>query len=53
MEKFGVDTDGETAKEASGTPRKTCPRCGGPLLPADDSNVPRCPDCGTEPFEPR
>jgi len=27
---------------------KKCPRCGAPL---DDSNVPHCPNCGTEPFE--
>jgi len=52
MEKLGVETDEKLTKEASGD-KKLCPRCGSPLLPATESNVPRCPDCGTEPFEAR
>lgn len=53
MEKLGVDTDESLSKEGSGDKRTTCPRCGKALLPPEESNVPRCPDCGTEPFEAR
>ena len=51
MEKFGVDVDESLSKEASGDQKKLCPACGAALLPSDDTNVPRCPACGTEPFE--
>lgn len=53
MEKLGVKTDEQLSKEASGEARKACPRCGSSLLPQDETNVPRCPKCGTEPFEER
>lgn len=53
MEKFGVETDESITKEATGEDRKVCPRCGRPLLPSVESNVPRCASCGTEPFEKR
>ena len=53
MDKLGVETDESITKEASGDPRKGCPRCGRKLLPSEQSNVPRCPNCGTEPFESR
>jgi len=51
MEKLGVDVDTTLSKEASGEARTTCPKCGKALLPVDENNVPRCPDCGTAPFE--
>lgn len=48
MDKLGVQTDKEKVKTASeGT--KSCPRCGMTLIP--NTNVPQCPQCGTEPFE--
>lgn len=51
MDKLGVLTDEQLSKEASGEPCRNCPCCGSPLLPGNESNVPRCPSCGTQPFE--
>jgi len=48
MEKLGVQTDKEKVKTAEGG-AKSCPRCGLTLIP--NTNVPQCPQCGTEPFE--
>jgi len=53
MEKLGVDIEPADSKEAAERkirPDK-CPKCGITLLPWEDSNVPRCPNCGTEAFE--
>lgn len=47
MEKYGVEVDKRDNKVAGDGRR--CPRCRTPLDP--QSNVPRCPQCGTEPFE--
>jgi len=47
MEKLGVQTDEEKNKTASET--KNCPACGAALK--QNTNVPTCPNCGTEPFE--
>ena len=50
MEKFGVQVDEHTQgdeKRAGKGP--SCPRCGERLR--QDTNVPTCPTCGTEPFE--
>ncbi len=51
MEKYGVDLDPEQTKvsEEISVQRK-CARCGSPLEAS--ANVPKCPKCGTEPFEP-
>jgi predicted RNA-binding Zn-ribbon protein involved in translation (DUF1610 family) len=54
MEKFGVETvTTNTQKEAADKQEAqvTCPSCGAALLPWEDNNVPRCPACGTRPFE--
>lgn len=51
MEKLGVDVDEELSKQASDDPKGVCPKCGSKLLPAEGVNVPKCPKCGTEPFE--
>ncbi len=53
MEKLNVEVDQDEAKKASAEAAGKCPRCGAKLLPAEDANVPRCPSCGTEPFESR
>jgi hypothetical protein len=52
MEKYAVvtgkDRDGE--KTASvGPSTRYCPTCGVPLVKG--ANVPKCPKCGTKPFE--
>ncbi len=50
MEKFGVDTEEEPKTGAAGSSvRPVCPDCGATLEQA--SNVPKCPKCGTKPFE--
>ena len=48
MEKRGVQIDDEAAEAAKKT--KTCPKCGQVL---DETNPPKCGNCGTEPFESR
>lgn len=53
MEKYGVDVETEEAKIASEKAKPACPSCGHALAPSAASNVPICPRCGTEPFEPR
>lgn len=50
MEKYGVDLDSEKTKVSEDltiTPR--CGACGSRL--ESSSNVPKCPRCGTKPFE--
>lgn len=52
MEKYGVDLDPEqpkTAEELRVRPR--CASCGVAL--EVNANVPKCPRCGTEPYEPK
>lgn len=54
MEKYGVDVDAEipaTEKRAEPAPRVACPKCTAPLEAREGVNVPKCPKCGTEPFE--
>ncbi len=53
MEKYGVDLDPEQAKVAEERVRvePKCSTCGRPLDTA--ANVPKCPSCGTEPYEPK
>jgi len=46
MEKYGVQID-EKKEKTAGT-KKTCPKCGAVL---DSVFPPKCPACGTEPFE--
>jgi DNA-directed RNA polymerase subunit RPC12/RpoP len=50
FEKFGVVEDGDGTKTAAAE-KGLCPDCGSKLLPKDESNVLRCPKCGTKPFE--
>lgn len=49
MEKYGVDTTDTTkvSEDLTVTPR--CRDCGSKL--ETSSNVPKCPRCGTKPFE--
>jgi predicted RNA-binding Zn-ribbon protein involved in translation (DUF1610 family) len=50
MEKYGVQLDPEGVKvseDLTVTPK--CGACGSPLEPT--ANVPKCPRCGTKPFE--
>lgn len=49
MEKYGVKVD-ETKQKTAST-QKTCPACGSQLVPEGTTNVPKCPKCGTRPFE--
>lgn len=52
MEKLGVEVDGDQVKAASeGEGNGICPICEQTLLPLEEGNVPRCPQCGTKPFE--
>ena len=48
MEKLGVQYDEEKSKTASTW--KACPSCGHSL---ESQNPPKCPECGTKPFEAR
>ena len=49
MEKYGVDTTDtvKVSEDLSVTPR--CRTCGSKL--ESTANVPKCPRCGTEPYE--
>ena len=50
MDKYGVVTkDDDLTKTAA--KKGTCPQCGADLDPK--ANVPKCPKCGTAPFESR
>jgi exosome complex RNA-binding protein Csl4 len=51
MEKYGVDINPEHVKtsEEKLTTSAKCARCGALLEKV--ANVPKCPQCGTEPYE--
>jgi ribosomal protein L37AE/L43A len=49
MEKYGVKTSDEHEKSASVETK--CPKCGETLPDNDQVAVPKCGNCGTEPFE--
>lgn len=50
MEKYGVQLDSESVKVSEDlTVAAKCGACGSALEPI--SNVPKCPRCGTKPFE--
>ena len=51
MEKYGVQTDDEKTKTAS-EGNAPCPKCGSNKVDYS-ANVPVCPKCGTEPWEPK
>lgn len=52
MEKLGVAVEPEAnEKRANSGGLYICPNCGRRVDP--NTNVPKCPFCGTEPFEPR
>lgn len=51
MEKYGVDLDPEQTKVSEElSTRPCCAQCGAELEAS--SNVPKCPKCGTKPYEP-
>ncbi|MCA8939386.1 MAG: hypothetical protein KDB07_06250 [Planctomycetes bacterium] len=49
MDKYAVVVDDNKEPREKTAADKSCPRCGRALDPA--SSVPRCPNCGTAPFE--
>ena len=49
MEKYAVEVDKEQTKTATKGGIWYCTSCGTRVDP--NSNVPKCPSCGTEPFE--
>lgn len=53
MEKYGVDLDREQVKVSEERTRVNarCAACGTSL--ETTANVPKCPRCGTKPFEPK
>jgi len=53
MEKYAVEIEQEQIKtsEEKVKVQQRCAACGAPL--ETTSNVPKCPRCGTEPFEPK
>jgi hypothetical protein len=49
-EKYGVDVGADGTKTSEELEvRVKCARCGAPL--EETANVPKCPSCGTLPFE--
>jgi len=48
IEKYGVVIDPQEG-EKTAADHGVCPACGSKLQ--EDSNVPKCPKCGTSPFE--
>lgn len=53
MEKYGVDLDNERVKTSDDKLKveAKCTQCGAPLEAT--ANVPKCPKCGTAPYEPK
>ncbi len=51
MEKYGVQTDADTAKEAQQKDSPACPECGETLCDNSNTGVLLCPNCGSRPFE--
>lgn len=49
MEKYGVDTTDTVKVSEDLTVTPKCGACGAPL--ESTANVPKCPRCGTKPFE--
>jgi len=49
MDKYAVATDEEKTKTAHLLHKDLCPNCEQPL--EEESAIPKCPKCGTEPFE--
>lgn len=49
MDKYGVDTTDTTKVSEDLTASPHCGACGSRL--ESSSNVPKCPRCGTKPFE--
>lgn len=49
MDKYGVDTTDTTKVSEDLTITACCRTCGSEL--EKSSNVPKCPRCGTKPFE--
>lgn len=51
MEKYGVDINPEHVKTSEDKLQVSakCAQCGTPL--ETSTNVPKCPRCGTEPYE--
>ena len=51
MEKYGVDEDLTTEKEAEHRDKQKCPKCDAPLRDPKKTGVLVCPNCGSLPFE--
>jgi len=49
MEKYGVDVDADGKTKTAGEGPTRCPSCGGVVK--YHGRIPRCENCGTEPFE--
>lgn len=50
FEKYAVVEDNTDATKTA-SQDKTCPDCGAALELLETSNILRCPNCGTKPFE--
>jgi len=50
MDKYAVVVDDDAKEKKASEGGSTCPRCGS-LLEFPEANVPKCPKCGTSPFE--
>jgi rubrerythrin len=50
FEKYAVVEDNEDAAKTAAVD-KTCPACGAALEKDETTNVAKCPNCGTKPFE--
>jgi hypothetical protein len=50
MDKYAVEEDGSGVKTADAQ-GGVCPKCGAKLESTDKTNVLKCPNCGTLPFE--
>jgi ribosomal protein L37AE/L43A len=50
FEKYAVVEDNEDATKTAAE-GKTCPSCGAALEKLETTNVVKCPNCGTKPFE--
>lgn len=53
FEKYGVEenADAKTASRDLDDTVRFCPHCGSPLESVENTNVVKCPRCGTLPFE--
>lgn len=50
MDKYGVTIEEDSDKTKTAAATQHCPDCGAEL---EKGGVPKCPNCGTRPFEKR